>query len=641
MCGIAGIVGLEPAKHIGPMLESIEHRGRDDQGEWVSDLIDETGRQVCFGHRRLSIIDTTAGGHEPMFSHDDRYVLTFNGEIYNYRELREQLTGFGYCFRTDSDAEVLLEAFAHWGLDCLPRLNGMFAFAIWDKRERTLTLARDHVGIKPLYYAHLPKAGALLFASEIKAILASKLVKAEIDPEALNQFLTFLWSPDPLTLFAGIKTVPPGHVLEFDNNETKLIKWWDVSFDDIEEGKNEQWWRERVLETLDRVVKMEMVSDVPLGSFLSGGIDSSGIVAMMQHHSDGRPISTYTVGISSADLRYDIIPDDVRWARRVNEQLRTDYHEIMLQPSVADLLPKLVYHMEEPPIDMAIPSYLIAKAARETLTVMLSGMGGDEVFAGYPRQMAMRIASAFDPVPNLLRRPLMKTVAKALPGGLPGRFTAPLRNAKKFARSAALDFEDRYLGYGTYFTNEVKRRMYSDEWRSLTRDFDPYATHRAYFDRVAGSDPLNRLLYVDLKTFLPCLNLMTTDKTSMAANLEVRVPFLNREMIEMAARMPTRLKLKGLRRKYILKRALEEVLPADVVWRKKAGFGAPIRSWLRGPLRPLVNDLLSEETIKRRGMFRPREVKRVIDANFSGREDNNLQVFQLLCLELWHRTFVD
>ena len=641
MCGIAGIVGLNPAEQIGPMLESIEHRGRDDHGQWLSEPMDETGRQVCFGHRRLSIIDTTSGGHEPMFSHDDRFVLTFNGEIYNYRELREQLTGLGSSFHTDSDAEVLLESFARWGLDSLPRLNGMFAFAIWDKHERTLTLARDHVGIKPLYYAHIPKSAALLFASEIKAILASKLVKPEIDPAALNQFLTFLWSPDPLTLFAGIKTVPPGHVLQFHNNEIKLTKWWDVSFDEIEEGKSEQWWRERVLETLDRVVKMEMVSDVPLGSFLSGGIDSSGIVAMMQNHSGGRSISTYTVGISSADLRYDIIPDDVRWARRVNEQLRTDYHEIMLQPSVADLLPKLVYHMEEPPIDMAIPSYLIAKAARETLTVMLSGMGGDEVFAGYPRQMAMRIASAFDPVPNLLRRPLMTTIAKALPGGLPGRFTAPLRNAKKFAHSAALDFEDRYLGYGTYFTNEAKRRMYSEEWRSLTHDLDPYATHRGYFDRVAGADPLNRLLYVDLKTFLPCLNLMTTDKTSMAANLEVRVPFLNREMIEMSARMPPRLKLKGLKRKYILKRALEEVLPVDVVWRKKAGFGAPIRSWLRGPLRPLVNDLLSEETIKRRGMFRPKEVKRVIDANFSGREDNNLQVFQLLGLELWHRTFVD
>jgi asparagine synthase (glutamine-hydrolysing) len=640
MCGIAGIVSLEPMKHIGPMLESIEHRGRDDQGEWVSDRIDEGGAQVCFGHRRLSIIDTTAGGHEPMFSHDDRYVLTFNGEIYNYRELREQLIGLGHRFRSDSDAEVLLAAFANWGVDCIARLNGMFAFAIWDKRDRTLTLARDHVGIKPLYYAH--QAGrAFVFASEIKAILASKVIKPAINPEALHQFLTFLWSPDPLTLFAEIKTVSPGHVLQFHNDEIKLTKWWDVSFEEIEEGKDEKWWRQRVLETLDRVVKMEMVSDVPLGSFLSGGIDSSSIVAMMRHHSDGRPISTYTVGMSSADLRYDIIPDDVRWARRVNEQLRTDYHEIILQPSVAELLPKLVHHMEEPPIDMAIPSYLISKAARETLTVMLSGMGGDEVFAGYPRQMAMRIASMFDPVPDLLRRPLMKTVAKALPGGLPGRFTAPLRNAKKFARSAALDFEDRYLGYGTYFTNEAKRRLYSDDWRTLTQEFDPYATHRAYFDRVAGADPLNRLLYVDLKTFLPCLNLMTTDKTSMAANLEVRVPFLNREMIDMAAHMPPRLKLKGLKRKYILKRALESVLPADVVWRKKAGFGAPIRSWLRGPLRPLVNDLLSEDTIKRRGVFRPKEVKRVIDANFSGREDNNLQVFQLLGLELWHRTFLD
>jgi asparagine synthase (glutamine-hydrolysing) len=290
---------------------------------------------------------------------------------------------------------------------------------------------------------------------------------------------------------------------------------------------------------------------------------------------------------------------------------------------------------------MAIPSYLISQAARETLTVMLSGMGGDEVFAGYPRQLAMKIASAFDPVPNLLRRPLMKTVASTLPGGLPGRLTAPLRNAKKFARSAALDFEDRYLGYGTYFTNDAKHRLYSNEWRALTREFDPYEKHRRYFGQVAGADSLNRLLYLDLKTFLPCLNLITTDKTSMAANLEVRVPFLNREMIEMAAQMPARLKLRGLRRKYILKRALAGVLPHDVIWRKKAGFGAPIRSWLRGPLRPLVNDLLSEETVKRRGIFRPTEVKRVIDANGSGREDNNLQVFQLLGLEMWHQTFID
>src|SRR5215213_6932125 len=632
MCGIAGIVSLEPERMIAAMLASIEHRGRDDSGTWVSPSVDSSQRRACLGHRRLAIIDTSPAGHEPMFSHDGRYALTFNGEIYNYRELREQLRSLGHEFRTDCDAEVLLEAISEWGWDAVGRLNGMFAFAVWDNTERTLTLARDHAGIKPLYYAFIPAKNAFVFASEIKAVL---------NREALHQFLTFLWAPDPNTLFANIKTVPPGHLLHFRNDEIKLAQWWDVSFTTIEEGKNEAWWRDRVLDTLDRVVKMEMVADVPLGSFLSGGIDSSGIVAMMERHSNGRPISTYTVGIESEDLRYDIIPDDVRWARRVNEQLQTDYHEIMLKPSVADLLPKLVHHMEEPPIDMAIPSYLISSAARETLTVMLSGMGGDEVFAGYPRQMAMKIASAFDPVPNMLRRALMKTVAGALPGGRPGRLTAPLRNAKKFARSAALDFEDRYLGYGTYFDNRMKRRLYSDEWRALTRDYDPYAAHRRYFARVADAAPLNQLLYVDLKTFLPCLNLMTTDKTSMAANLEVRVPFLNREMIEMAARMPPRLKLRGLKRKYVLKRALEGVLPKDVVWRRKAGFGAPIRSWLRGPLQPLIADLLSEETVKRRGIFRPNEVKRVLDANFSGREDYNLHVFQLLSLELWHHAFID
>jgi asparagine synthase (glutamine-hydrolysing) len=637
MCGIAGIVSRQPETLIAPMLEAIEHRGRDDQGVWVSESIGDSGLRACLGHRRLAIIDPTPAGHEPMFSADGRYVLTFNGEIYNYRELREQLRPLGHHFKTDSDAEVLLAAIVEWGWESLGRLNGMFAFAVWDNRERTLTLVRDHVGIKPLYYAN--NRDAFIFGSEVKAILASKLIRPTLNSEALHQFLTFLWAPDPNTLFEGVKTVPPGHYLQFKNGEVKVRQWWDASFEQIDDHKSDEYWRERVLHTLDRVVKMEMIADVPLGAFLSGGIDSSGIVAMMDRHTNGQKISTYTAGIKSEDLRYDIIPDDVQWARRVNQQLQTDYHEIVLQPSVAELLPKLVHHMEEPPIDMAIPSYLISRAARETLTVMLSGMGGDEVFAGYPRQLAMKLASAFDPVPNLLRRPLMKTVAGVLPGGLPGRLTAPLRNAKKFARSAAEDFENRYLGYGTYFTDEMKQRLYTDEWRERTREYDAYEAHRRYFARVADAAPLNRLLYVDLKTFLPCLNLITTDKTSMAANLEVRVPFLNREMIEMAGRMPPRLKLHGLTRKYVLKRALENVLPKEVIWRKKAGFGAPIRSWLRGPLRPLIDDLLSEESIKKRGLFRPAEVKRVIDANFSGREDYNLQVFQLLGLELWFQAF--
>jgi asparagine synthase (glutamine-hydrolysing) len=643
MCGIAGIISREPEARIGAMLESIEHRGRDDEGVWSSAAMDDAGRRACLGHRRLSIIDTSSAGHQPMLSANGRFVLTFNGEIYNYRELKRELASKGHKFHTDTDTEVLLAAFAEWDTGCLPRLNGMFAFAIWDTKERRLILARDRLGIKPLYYAQVQgeHGASFIFASEVKAILATGLVERALDPESLNQFLTFLWTPDPHTLFRGIRKLPPAHLLTLRADEMDVREWWDVSFDEIEEGRNEQWWRERVLETLNRVVGMEMVADVPLGSFLSGGIDSSSIVALMKNHSHGRRVSTYSIGIETEDLRYDIIPDDVVWARRVNELLDTEYHEIMLKPDVVELLPKLVYHLDEPAIDMAIPSYLVSRAARETLTVMLSGMGGDEVFAGYPRQMAMQIASAFDPVPALLRRPLMKAVAGVMPGGLPGKLTAPLRNAKKFARSAALDFENRYLGYGTYFTDEAKQRLYSDEMREVTRGFDAYKHHRRYFERVKNAAPLNRLLYVDLKTFLPCLNLTTTDKTSMAANLEVRVPFLNQELVELAARMPADLKLRGLKRKYILKRVAETLLPKDVVWRKKAGFSAPIRSWLRGALRPMVDDLLSEETIRRRKLFNPQEVRRIVALNLSGREDYNLQVFQLLTLELWQRTFID
>ena len=642
MCGIAGLISLEPEKRIGAMLESIEHRGRDDVGVWSSKEIDEAGRRACLGHRRLSIIDTSAAGHQPMLSPDGRFAVTFNGEIYNYRELKKQLRAKGHRFQTDSDTEVLLAAFAEWGAGCLAHLNGMFAFAMWDEQERELTLARDRVGIKPLYYAQAENGASFIFASEIKAILTTGLVAREIEPEALNQYFTFLWTPDPHTLFRGIYKLPPARVLTWRDGEIDVREWWDVSFDEIEEGRDEAWWRERVLETLDRVVGMEMVADVPLGSFLSGGVDSSSIVALMKNHSAGRRVQTYTIGIEPEDLHYDIIPDDAAWARRVGKILDTDYHELMLKPDVAELLPKLVYHMDEPVADPAVlTSYLVSRAARETLTVLLSGVGGDEVFAGYPRQLAMKLAGALDPVPQLLRAPLMKAVADVLPGGLPGRFTAPLRNAKKFARSAALDFEDRYLGYGTYFTQADKERLYSDELRERVRGMDAYKEHRRYFARVREAAPLNQLLYVDLKTFLPCLNLAYTDKTSMAANLEVRVPFLNVELVELAARLPPALKLRGLKRKYILKRAAEKLLPKDVVWRKKAGFGAPIRAWLRGPLMPLVKELLSEREVRRRGLFRPEEVARIVASNLSGREDYSLQVFQLLTLELWQRTFID
>jgi asparagine synthase (glutamine-hydrolysing) len=637
MCGIAGLISPQPENQIGAMLKSIEHRGFDDEGVFVSDKFGKDELKTCLGHRRLSIIDTSSAGHQPFFSADKRYTLTYNGEIYNYLEIKAELQAKGYKFHTDSDTEVLINAFQEWQLDCLPKLNGMFAFAVWDELEKSLTLVRDRSGIKPLYYTKIGEK--LVFASEIKAILASKLIRAELDYKGLHQFLTFLWTVHEKTLFKGIYQLPPAHFLVWKNGEIRTKEWWDLDFSREEKGKSEDFWREQVLETLDKSVEMEMIADVPLGAFLSGGVDSSSIVALMTKHT--KKVSTYTTGISAEDLQFDIIPDDVKWSRKVAEILPVDYHETRLTPDLTELLPKLVYHSDAPVIDMAIPSFLISEQARSTQKVMLSGMGGDEIFAGYPRQMAMKLAGMTDFIPSAVRRPLMKTLDSMLYGGVRGKLTAPLRNTKKFARNAAMDFENRYLGFGTYFTDEMKSNLYSENLRGEMKDFDAYAQHKKFFENCRDASALNRLLYVDFKTFMPALNLDTTDKTSMAANLEVRVPFLNHEIVSLSERIPSDLKIKGIKRKYILKKAAESLLPKEIIYRKKAGFSAPIRSWLRTSLKPLIDDLLSEETIKRRGLFDFREVRRIIELNQSGKEDFNLQVFQLLNLEIWMREFLD
>lgn len=635
MCGISGIISHDPASQIGPALRAIEHRGRDDEGVFISGAFGEL--KACLGHRRLSIIDTSPAGHQPMFTEDRRLAVVLNGEIYNYKELKIELESHGERFTTGSDTEVLLKAFRRWDVDCLDRLNGMFAFAVWDDLEKEMTIVRDRAGIKPLFYAQ--GGSQFVFASEIKAILATGVVRAELDPEALHQALTFLWPVPPKTMFAGVSQLLPGHYLKWKNGVVTIREWWDLDLT-LEEKGSENYWTERVFDTLDRVTQLEMVADVPLGAFLSGGVDSSVITALMTRHSRER-ISTYTTAISAGDLEYDIIPDDVEWSRKVGQLLDIDYHETLLTPDVADLLPMLVRHQEAPIIDMAIPSYLISKQSRETQTVMLSGMGGDEVFAGYPRQMAMKIAGLTDAIPSAVRRPMMQTVDSMLYSGLKGKATAPIRNAKKFARSAGLDFEERYLGFGTYFTDAAKRELYSHDLAEKNKDVDAYEKHRRYFAKCRDVSPLNRLLYVDFKTFMPALNLDTTDRTSMAANLEVRVPFLNKEILDLTSRLPSSLKIKGLKRKYVLKKAAERVLPKEIIWRKKAGFGAPIRSWMRGSLAPLVDDLLSTETISRRGWFEPDAVHTVVEANRSGREDNALHVFFLLTLELWAREFLD
>jgi asparagine synthase (glutamine-hydrolysing) len=635
MCGICGIVGFGDERLLKKMTDVVAHRGPDDSGIYFSEA-----DRIGFGHRRLSIIDLSDAGHQPMANSDQSIWITFNGEIFNFQHIRKDLEVKGYRFRSNSDTEVIIHAYEEWGIGCLDRLNGQFAFAIWDSRKKQLFLARDRLGIKPLYYSSLN--GRFLFGSEIKSLLAAGITKCEIDVEALHCYLTFLWSPDPITMFKNIYKLPPGHYLILKDGALSIRQYWELRFEELN-GYSEDYWEGKILEGLMKATQSQMISDVPLGAFLSGGIDSSAILALM-HRTSGRRIVTYTAGFKREDLSYDIIPDDVRYARKVAPLMDAEYYEIMLEPKVVDLLPRLVWHLDEPVADGAvITTYLICKASREKLTVLLSGMGGDEIFGGYPRYPAMKLAQYYNKIPRFVREGVLRELVNRLPGAKPGRFTALFRNTKKLVKSASLPFQQRYLGFGTYFTDEEKQRLYCGELKASTNSIDAYRRHIEYFEKVKDEDPINQMMYIDVKTFLPCLNLTYTDKASMAASAEVRVPFLDHEFVELTAKIPAKLKLHGWTRKYIFKKAMSSdgELPKEIIWRKKAGFGAPVRAWVMKDLNEMIHDLLSEENIKRRGLFDHREVQRIIRENQSGREDNHLKIWQLLTLELWQRTFVD
>jgi asparagine synthase (glutamine-hydrolysing) len=519
------------------------------------------------------------------------------------------------------------------GPKMLERLNGIYAFAIWDDRDRRLFFARDRLGVKPLYYTR--GAGWLAFASELKALLPL-IEQPALEPTALADFLTFLWVPDPKTAFRNILKLPPGHYAWADRDGLEVTQWWDLRFEP--EERSERDWRDEVRTAVDAAVRRQMVSDVPLGSFLSGGVDSSAIVAAMK--SANERVSTWSIGFAEEDLEHEIVPDDLRYAREVGSLFRTDYHERILEPNVLELLPKAVWHLEEPVADpAAISTYLICAEARREMPVMLSGMGGDEVFAGYPRHLAWRIARGLGTLPDTLLRALEHAVAPIARPGSPGRLRGPRRNLWKFMRAAGMAPLDRYLSFSSYYSEPELRELL--EPGVVDADYDPLAVHRAYLRSEQGGDELSRLLYLDAKTFLPCLNLSYTDKMGMAASVEVRVPLLDDELVALAARIPSELKLRRFRRKYIFKRSQEGILPREIIWRRKAGFGAPVRSWLIGELAPLVDDLLSGATIQSRGLVDPAVVERLRAENAAGEADNSLRLYALLSFELWCRTFLD
>ncbi|HEX8101808.1 MAG TPA: asparagine synthase (glutamine-hydrolyzing) [Solirubrobacteraceae bacterium] len=635
MCGICGVAGRADEATVRRMTDAIAHRGPDGDGVRAFPSVD--GRMpATLGHRRLSIIDPTPRGAQPMPYADGRYWITYNGELYNFRELRGELEADGFRFASDCDTEVLLAMYARHGERMLDRLNGIFAFALWDAERAELFLARDRLGVKPLYYAE--HDGTLAFASEVKALLPA-ISRPRLDETAIGDYLTFLWVPDPHTMFAGVHVLEGGHCATYSAaGGLRVRQYWDMDY--APDGRGEDAWVPDVRDAVKRSIRRQMVSDVPLGSFLSGGLDSSAIVAEMTAAA-GR-ISTYTVGLSAHDLEHEIVSDDVRYSRVMAEKLDLDYHERILEADVVDLLPKLVWHMDEPVADpAAITTFLICSAAREQLTVILSGMGGDEIFAGYPRYLAARWGRMASVLPQPVRAGLSRAVRERVTMGAPGRLRGPRRNLMKFARGLDATANERYLTHASYYRADELDRVLRPELRPSATGRDPYARHRACFERVAGEHWLNQLLYVDMKTFLPCLNLTYTDKMSMAASTEVRVPLLDNELVELSGRVPPALKLRGLKRKYVFKRSQEGILPHDVIWRPKAGFTAPLRSWLVGDLRPMVEDVLSPAAVRARGHFDPAEVERLLRTNASGEEDNALRIWSLLTLELWQQQFTD
>jgi asparagine synthase (glutamine-hydrolysing) len=635
MCGICGFVGSSDRTVVQAMADTMAHRGPDGEGVVCFPAADGA-TPAALGHRRLSIIDPTPRGAQPMQYSDGRYWITYNGELYNFRGLRRELEQEGFKFASDCDTEVVLALYARHGAAMLSKMNGIFAFAIWDTVKSELFLARDRLGVKPLYYHHALD-GSLYFASEVKALLAA-LPRPRLRHEVIGDFLTFLWVPDPDTIFDGIYKLPPGHCATLRDGRLRLSQYWDMTF--APEERSEKEWAGAIREAVFDAVHRQTIADVPLGSFLSGGIDSSAVVAALSKLSD--PITTYTVGFTPEDLAHEIIPDDIRYSRIVAQEFGVDYREQILTPDVVGLLPQVIWHMDEPVADpAAITTYLICSAARNSLTVVLSGMGGDEVFAGYPRHLAARIGLATDAMPRLLRSTMRAGIEGRLSLGRPGRLRGPRRNLRKFVGGIDVTPQERYLRYASYYRPEQLTRLMSADMRNALGSRDPFEHHHTYFERVADEHWLNQLLYVDMKAFLPCLNLAYTDKMSMAASTEVRVPFLDDELVALSGRVPPDLKLRRLRRKYIFKRSMEGVLPKKVIWRSKAGFGAPIRSWLVRGLQPMLDDLLSPQRVAARGLFDVAEVQRLRQANEAGTEDNALRLWSLLTLELWQQQFID
>lgn len=622
MCGICGVFSLraeglgDDSTIIQRMVHTLNHRGPDDDGYYLDDF-------TMLGMRRLSIIDLSTG-QQPVGNEDNSIQLIYNGEIYNYLELRKQLVDAGHIFRSVSDSEVVVHAYEDYGPLCVEKFNGMFAFALWDKRNRRFLLARDRLGIKPLYY--WIQGGKLVFGSELKAVVAHPDAPKEIDLIALDQFFSLEYIPYPRTIYKQIAKLPPGHLLTVQDGTVKIEQYWDV--DPQESSADVTTYQEVLSELISDSVRMRMISDVPLGAFLSGGIDSSTILSFMcQHTTDA--VKTFSIGFE--DRTYNELPD----AQRVARHFGTEHHSEILQPDIAALAERLLTHMDEPLADFSIfPTYLVSELAWQHVKVVLTGDGGDEIFGGYDTYVAEWLSRYYQWLPDVLRQKSLPALIDLLPPQ-PAK-KGIINKTKRWVEGAALPEGLGHTRWMIFMAGEDKAQLYSPDLRAQINGDATNDVLEQYFQQAVSFDRFAQGQYVDIKTYLVDDILTKVDRMSMAASLEARVPLLDHRIVEFALNLPPEMKLHMGKTKVILRKTMGEQLPKDVLVKPKQGFSIPIKHWLRGPLKPMMLDLLSSRTIQSQPYFQPDAVQRLVDEHLENRANHSHRLWALMVFQLWH-----
>ncbi len=607
---------------------TLGHRGPDDSGLFYKD-------GVGLGQRRLSIIDLE-GGHQPIFNEDKSKYIVYNGEIYNFLELRDLLIQKGHIFSTKSDTETILHAYEEWGEKCVDHLNGMFAFAIWDEKKRTMFMARDRLGIKPLFYAEYK--GKFSFASEMKAILADHEFDRDLDETALASYFTLSYIPAPFTIYAGIRKLLPGHTLTWKDGNVRICKYWDLYFRP-DRTRSEKYFIQGLMDLLQDSVKLRLISDVPLGAFLSGGIDSSAVVALMSKASE-KSVNTFSIGFGGDIGNY---LDERKYAQMVARRYSTNHKESEVIPRVDGIMEKIIRAFDEPfADDSTIPSYFVCRLGRENVTVALSGLGGDEDFAGYERYLGFSLRGIYNYMPISLRQRCIPNLIERFPEMPGGHYT--INHIKRFVRSGSLPADQAYFNYISILNTNLGADLFSNSGGFHTHYESCRDLILSYFNSsnvTDGADSLNRALYCDMKTYLPEDILAVTDRVSMHHSMEVRVPFLDHRLVEFSATIPPEIKMKWFQKKYLLKKAVKNLLPAKVINHRKQGFVGPMTQWLKNDLKSYTLETLSEKNLNKHDLLNHHTIKRILNEHYSGKEIHDTLIWSLLVFQKWYELYIE